>query len=385
MATTGSSNSNGGSNNCTTSNSCTSGPLISRGNVSVTSINCSDDNGAQSQITQANGPVLTNGGTTHFYENGGIRISVPKMEESDESDTELTNIENNSNSNVGMRENRNKNIPRPMSWEGELSENEDSNMMVVENGEASNLSAATIQTTSANTAATTDEPVNLQQLPKEFKPEFLDNNSSSNLTATSSSATTYLNLNSKKFPEYVNLKNETGVHDVISSPLLARSKSNLLPANPSPDSAIHSVYTHSSPSQSPLTSRHTPYTPSLSRNNSDASHSSCYSYSSEFSPTHSPIQSRHYLYGPAPNAAQAGLTNSPAHHSLLYRPMLDSEQSTSSKFLQPKEEGVLEGEAIPSPGISRQQLINSPCPICGDKISGFHYGIFSCESCKGFF
>ena len=27
----------------------------------------------------------------------------------------------------------------------------------------------------------------------------------------------------------------------------------------------------------------------------------------------------------------------------------------------------------------------SPCPICCDKISGFHYGIFSCESCKGFF
>merc|ERR1719208_353266 len=36
-------------------------------------------------------------------------------------------------------------------------------------------------------------------------------------------------------------------------------------------------------------------------------------------------------------------------------------------------------------GISRQQLINSPCPVCTDKISGFHYGIFSCESCKGFF
>jgi len=35
--------------------------------------------------------------------------------------------------------------------------------------------------------------------------------------------------------------------------------------------------------------------------------------------------------------------------------------------------------------IIRQQLMNSPCPICGDKMSGFHYGIFSCESCKEFF
>lgn len=31
------------------------------------------------------------------------------------------------------------------------------------------------------------------------------------------------------------------------------------------------------------------------------------------------------------------------------------------------------------------RALSSPCPICGDKISGFHYGIFSCESCKGFF
>ncbi len=76
---------------------------------------------------------------------------------------------------------------------------------------------------------------------------------------------------------------------------------------------------------------------------------------------------------------------------------------------------VLLSSNLTSQGISRQQLINryvlintiyefmlvqyplhgkklttcpsaySPCPICGDRISGFHYGIFSCESCKGFF
>lgn len=59
-----------------------------------------------------------------------------------------------------------------------------------------------------------------------------------------------------------------------------------------------------------------------------------------------------------------------------------SELSTES---HPDDQDDCRIPSAPSGISTRQQLINSPCPICGDKISGFHYGIFSCESCKGFF
>lgn len=153
---------------------------------------------------------------------------------------------------------------------------------------------------------------------------------------------------------------------------------------PSPDSAIHSNYSViSSPTQSPHATRHSanetgsPITSSLhslskysfnnsnssishslSRNNSDAS-SSCYSYDSISPPNQSPIQ----------QPKQIHQYNQDRHQ---YYQNYHSEEFDDNRLHSPITFGIS----------TRQQLINSPCPVCGDKISGFHYGIFSCESCK---
>ncbi|XP_053380899.1 estrogen receptor-like [Mercenaria mercenaria] len=54
-----------------------------------------------------------------------------------------------------------------------------------------------------------------------------------------------------------------------------------------------------------------------------------------------------------------------------------AEQEVVTVGQQQEEAGNVSGFKSPMSG--------SPCPICGDNVSGFHYGIYTCESCKGFF
>lgn len=360
-------------------------------NISVTSINNCEPPSSSSSSSRSALAMMDDESIDVDGAGSGsnVRVTVASsssvVNNSDNSDSEfeLSNIEKSALCSVSLRNVKN-NGQRPMSWEGELSENEE--MMEVEKASPVQINQTT-STTMTSTTIIKPEPTEVITM------------SNNNIPVQQLKVPTTSFGSTKKFPEIVNLKFEPGSTSTVNfpeglvvnnSPQLIRSKQqSLLPANPSPDSAIHSIYTQSSPSQSPLTSRHAPYTPSLSRNNSDASHSSCYSYSSEFnSPTHSPIQGRHSIY--APSTSQQ-FNNGTLHHSMLYRPlMVDGEQQirmiASEENNNNNNNNEQQDAGLPTTaGISRQQLINSPCPICSDKISGFHYGIFSCESCKGFF
>nr|CAD7260499.1 unnamed protein product [Timema shepardi] len=336
---------------------------------------------------------------------------------------------------------------RPMSWEGELSDTEMSIATTIKQ-DLEETSMEGVQVCGVNNNHLRLDEDKPMPSPLRFTDSGVDHvqaKPSTHQVSSSNNGGVLPPMSSaSELPLLVDkLLGGTGSYNTPShSPVLQHRHHHPLkhavPPTPSPDSAIHSAYSYGSPAQSPVTSRHgsshglpssgfsSPYTPSLSRNNSDASqyggsqHSSCYSYSSvsvsptQFSPTHSPIQSRHMHAGfPSPVVPPRG-TGSPLHAGVVYGGM--GVHRNLSGLTGPGEEGVQEGmtpdlsddreggssilddkmsslaadlvqhSALAAPpGISRQQLINSPCPICGDKISGFHYGIFSCESCKGFF
>lgn len=372
--------------------------VVSSGPVTVTSINVEDIHNTNDQNICINRTEdISNNKEMVMSENMGTDVSDSEGELSQIDFTGIT-MKNEKSKNDFVSDNR---IERPMSWVGELSDSDvkqndknglDTSVKVDEN-DLSELRAEN-----------SDNADDLKSTPLKFSNKVTVEHMNDSVKVCKTTHTEIPLLDDKL------------LGSCYSSPILQhRTGKSQIPPTPSPDSAVHSCY---SPTQSPVTSRHlpssgfsSPFTPSLSRNNSDASqyggsqHSSCYSqsYSSvsvsptQFSPTHSPIQSRHG-YGNSSDFASHSINGT--MYSINRHGLIDEGSHLENGSMDQPDDSNMYDDRVPpfttdmgqnspnlstSSGISRQQLINSPCPICGDKISGFHYGIFSCESCKGFF
>ncbi|CAL1295369.1 unnamed protein product [Larinioides sclopetarius] len=70
---------------------------------------------------------------------------------------------------------------------------------------------------------------------------------------------------------------------------------------------------------------------------------------------------------------------------LVSSPSQEQQQQAGGPLVEYKHAGPLVEYQHGHDPPDTKEGIEELCPVCGDKVSGYHYGLLTCESCKGFF